>query len=73
MPVLYGFVFARREIKCSLRTTDKVVALSLTIQLYSDIQILINRPDGYEDDATGISTSRNIGRSMDEIACMMQG
>ena len=32
-----------------------------------------SHPDGYEGDATGISTTRNLGRRMSEVACMMQG
>jgi multimeric flavodoxin WrbA len=31
-----------------------------------------NHPDGYEGDATGISTARNLGRRMSEVACMLQ-
>lgn len=31
-----------------------------------------NHPDGYEGDATGIATARNLGRRMGEIALMMK-
>jgi multimeric flavodoxin WrbA len=31
-----------------------------------------NHPDGYENDATGISTAKNLGKRMSEVACMMQ-
>ncbi len=31
-----------------------------------------NHPDGYQGDATGISTARNLGRRMSEVACMLQ-
>lgn len=30
-----------------------------------------NHPDGYEGDAVGIATARNLGRRMSEVACMM--
>lgn len=31
-----------------------------------------SHPDGYEADAMGISTAKNLGRRMSEVACMMQ-
>jgi len=31
-----------------------------------------NHPDGYEGDATGIATARNLGRRMGEVALMMK-
>jgi multimeric flavodoxin WrbA len=31
-----------------------------------------NHPDGYEGDGTGISTAKNLGKRMCEVACMMQ-
>ena len=30
-----------------------------------------NHPDGYQGDATGIATAKNLGRRMSEVACMM--
>jgi multimeric flavodoxin WrbA len=32
-----------------------------------------SHPDGYEGDATGINTAKNLGRRMSEVACMMNG
>jgi len=31
-----------------------------------------SHPDGYKADETGISTAKNLGRRMSEVACMMQ-
>ncbi|MDA3786175.1 MAG: flavodoxin family protein [Deltaproteobacteria bacterium] len=32
-----------------------------------------NHPGGYQDDATGIATAKNLGRRMAEVAALMQG
>lgn len=32
-----------------------------------------SHPDGYEGDAVGIATARNLGRRMSEVACLIQG
>jgi multimeric flavodoxin WrbA len=31
-----------------------------------------NHPDGYDGDVTGISTAKNLGKRMSEVACMLQ-